>query len=325
MDPPSSTRPWVAVQRNPTSGAGVNRAEILSLCSHLRRLGIRPRVFSRRDRLAERLSQPERRASLICLVAAGGDGTVGDLINRFPDVPLTILPLGTENLLARYLGIPCDGRTVAELIAQGYRRQLDVGLLNGRRFMLMVSAGFDADVVHRLHARRSGNIRKSNYIQPILETLRTYRYPKLRVTVDGEGASTGRPLGRRRPWGSSWPVKGRLVMVANLPEYALGLPIAGDAAGDDGLLDLRIFKRRSAFQMIRYLINVALRRHEELADVRVARVRTVRIESKVPVPVQCDGDPAGFTPAEISVLPGALTVLVPKAPGAADPSPRELK
>ena len=43
-------------------------------------------------------------------------------------------------------------------------------------------------------------------------------------------------------------------MVANLPEYALGLPIAGDAAGDDGLLDLRIFKRRSAFQMIRYLI-----------------------------------------------------------------------
>ena len=70
---------------------------------------------------------------------------------------------------------------------------------------------------------------------------------------------------------------------------------------------------------------MALRRHEELADVQVARVRTVRIESKVPVPVQCDGDPAGFTPAEISVLPGALTVLVPKAAGAADSSPRELQ
>jgi diacylglycerol kinase family enzyme len=315
----------VAVQRNPTSGPGVKRAEIVSLCTHLRRLGIRPRVFSRRERLTERLSQPERRAGLICLVAAGGDGTVGDLINRFPDVPLTILPLGTENLLARYLGIPCDGRVVAELIAQGSERRLDVGVLNGRRFMMMVSAGFDADVVHRLHARRSGNIRKSNYIQPILETLRRYRYPKLRVTVDGEDPSSGRPLARTSRWGSSWPVKGRLVMVANLPEYALGLPVAGDAAGDDGLLDLRIFKRRSAFQMIRYLINVALRRHEELADVQVARVRTVRIESKVPVPVQCDGDPAGFTPAEISVLPGALTVLVPKGVGAIPSSPRELQ
>jgi diacylglycerol kinase family enzyme len=255
---------------------------------------------------------------LICLVAAGGDGTVGDLINRFPDVPLTILPLGTENLLARYLGIPCDGRAVAELITRGCQRRLDVGLLNGWRFMLMVSAGFDADVVHRIHARRAGNIRKWNYIQPILETLRRYRYPELRVTVDVESASTGHRSEQSRPGDSSWPVEGRFVMVANLPEYALGLPIAGDAAGDDGLLDLRIFKRGSAFQMIRYLYNVALRRHEQLADVRVARVRTVRIESKVPVPVQCDGDPAGFTPAEISVLPGALTVLVPQAAGAAD-------
>lgn len=64
--------------------------------------------------------------------------------------------------------------------------------------------------------------------------------------------------------------------------------------------------------MIRYLYNVAIRRHETLADVGVARVRSVRIESRLPVPLQCDGDPAGFTPAEISVLPGALTLFVPQ-------------
>jgi diacylglycerol kinase family enzyme len=238
---------------------------------------------------------------LICLVAAGGDGTVGDLVNRFPDVPLAILPLGTENLLARHLGIPCDGRFVAELIARRSTRQIDVGLLNGRRFTLMVSAGFDADVVHRVHARRQGNIRKSNYIQPILETLRSYRYPEMRVTVDAQGPPAERPLA------------GRLVVVANLPEYALGLPIAAGAAGDDGLLDLRLFQRPSGFQMFRYLYKVARRQHEELPDVRVSRVRTVRIDSDLPVPIQCDGDPGGWTPAEISILPGGLTVLVPKA------------
>ena len=297
----------MAIQRNPSSGDGVKRAEILALCTRLRSHGIRPRLFSRRERLAERLNRPEGRNDLVCLVAAGGDGTVSDLINRFPDVPLTILPLGTENLLARHLGIPCNGRFVADLIAQGTTRRIDVGLLNGRRFTLMVSAGFDADVVHRVHANRRGNIRKSNYIQPFLDTLRTYRYPKLRVTVDGEGPARGRTvqsLGR--------PLFGRLVFVANLPEYALGLPIAGSAADGDGLLDLRIFKRASAFQMFRYLYNVALRRHETLADVTVARVRSVRIESRLPVPLQCDGDPAGFTPAEISVLPGALTLFVPQ-------------
>jgi diacylglycerol kinase family enzyme len=319
------TAPWVAIQRNPVSGAGAKRAEILALCKQLRRLGIRLRVFSRRERLAERLGRPDGRNGLICLVAAGGDGTVGDLINRFPDLPLTILPLGTENLLARHLGIPCNGQFVAEVIAQGITRRIDIGLLNGKRFTLMVSAGFDADVVHRTHGRRQGNIRKSNYIQPILETLRTYRYPEMRVAVDEEGPPAGGSLSDSNVGASPVPLSGRLVVVANIPEYALGLPIAGSAVGDDGLLDLRVFQRPSAFQMMRYLYKVARRQHEELADVRVARIRTVRIDSDVPVPLQCDGDPAGWTPAEISVLPGALTLLVPRSAGPASGSSRDLQ
>jgi diacylglycerol kinase (ATP) len=318
------SRPWVAIQRNPSSGDGLKRAEILALCTQLRIHGIRPHLFSHRDRLAERLNRPGGRNGLVCLVAAGGDGTVGDLINRFPDLPLTLLPLGTENLLARHFGIPCNGRFVAELIARGITRRIDLGLLNGRRFTLMVSAGFDADIVHRVHASRRGNIRKANYVQPFLDTLRTYRYPKLRVTVDGEGPP---PAGQLSLWGSKASpgvLLGRLVFVANLPEYALGLPIAGSAADSDGLLDLRIFERPSAFQMFRYLYNVALRRHETLADVRVARVRSVRLESRLPVPLQCDGDPAGFTPAEISVLPGALTLFVPQNCGSAGPESEPL-
>src|SRR5262249_5812788 len=142
---------------------------------------------------------------------------------------------------------------------------------------------------------------------------------KLRVTAVGEGPPFAVETGSDESGDSAKPVSGRLVIVANLPEYALGLPIAGDASGDDGLLDLRLFQRPSTFQMVRYLYNVALSRHEALADVRSARVRTVRIDSKVPVPLQCDGDPAGFTPAEISVLPGALTVLAPQAASAAGP------
>jgi len=96
-----------------------------------------------------------------------------------------------------------------------------------------------------------------------------------------------------------------------LPKYALGLPLAADALSDDGLLDLRLFERPSAFQMIRYLYKVARREHETLPDVRVGRFRRVRIGSKIPVPIQCDGDPAGWTPAEISILPGALSLFVP--------------
>jgi len=294
--------PWVAIQRNPTSGAGLQRAELLHLVSHLRRLGIRPRLYSRRERLQERLENPEDRKQLVCLVAAGGDGTVGDLVNRYPDLPLAVLPLGTENLLAGYLGIPSSGRFVAEMIAAGTTRTIDVGVINGRRFLLMVTAGFDADIIHRTHARRTGHIRKWNYLQPILESLRSYRYPKLRVSAEGGDLATEKPL------------SGRLVVVANLPAYAMGLPLAASAEESDGLLDLRVFRRRSAFQMFRYLYMVILRQHETLADVVSGRARRVQITCDTPVPIQCDGDPAGFTPAEVSILPGALTLIVPKSP-----------
>jgi diacylglycerol kinase (ATP) len=293
--------PWVAIQRNPTSGTGLQRAELLHLVSNLRRLGIRPRLYSRRERLQARLEIAGEREALVCLVAAGGDGTVGDLTNRFPDLPLAVLPLGTENLLAGHLGIPSDGKFVAEMIAAGCQRAVDVGVINGRRFLLMVTAGFDADVVHRAHARRTGHIRKWNYLQPIWESLRSYRYPKLRVSAEGGDLPGGRPL------------SARLVVVANLPAYAMGLPLAMSAEGADGLLDLRLFHRRSAFQMLRYLYKVLLRQHETLADVVSGRAKQVRITCDTPAPIQCDGDPAGFTPAEVTVLPRALTLIVPKS------------
>jgi YegS/Rv2252/BmrU family lipid kinase len=293
--------PWVAIQRNPTSGAGLQRAELLQLVRHLRRLGIRPRLYSRRERLEARLQNPEERQRLVCLVAAGGDGTIGDLANRFPDLPLAVLPLGTENLLARHLGIPSDGRFVAEMIAAGCTRAIDVGVVNGRRFLLMVTAGFDADIVHRTHARRTGHIRKWNYLQPIWESLRSYRYPKLRISAEGGDLASENSL------------SARLVVVANLPAYAMGLPLAMSADGSDGLLDLRLFRRRSAFQMFRYLYKVLLRQHETLADVVSGRARRVRITCDTAVPLQCDGDPAGFTPADITILPGALTLIVPES------------
>ena len=168
---------------------------------------------------------------------------------------MAVLPLGTENLLAGDLKIPGNGRFVAEMIAAGCCRTIDVGVVNGRRFLLMVTAGIDADIVHKMQARRRGHIRKWNYLQPILDTLRSYRYPKLRISAEGGDLSVDQPL------------SGRLVVVANLPAYAMGLPLAASAEGSDGLFDLRVFRRRSAFQMLRYLYKVLLRQHETLADV----------------------------------------------------------
>ena len=290
-------RPWVAIQRNPTSGAGPNHGVLLELVRQLRQHGLTPRLFSNRERMKRRLEDPRRRDELVCIVAAGGDGTVGDVVNRFPGLPLAILPLGTENLLARYLGIPKSGRAVADMIARNHRRRFDLGLLGERRFTLMASFGFDADVVHREHAERTGHITKIRYVKPIWQSLRKYQYPSMRLYIDG----------------SDVPITARLSVLVNIPGYAMGLRVADSAQGDDGLLDLRLFERGSTFQMFRYIYKVFTNAHERLKDVQSLRASRVRIEADDPVPIQIDGDPVGWTPAEVRVLPAALEVFVPQS------------
>lgn len=286
---------WVLIQFNPTSGFGGNRRHIAELVRELKRHGLRPRLFSKRERLALWLSDPTRRAKVVCAVAAGGDGTFRDLIRRCPGTRVAILPLGTENLLARRLGIPKSGKALAAMIAAGSVRRLDLGRLGDRPFTIMASAGFDAAIIHQAAAKRKGNIHRLSYIQPILHSLRTYAYPDIRVWVDDCAT----------PHVAKWAV------LVNLPAYALGLKMAPSAAADDGVLDLRLFLQGSPIRTFGYYYNLWWGSHERLTDVKSIPVRRVRMEADVPVPIQLDGDPQGWTPAEFDVLPGAIEVVVP--------------
>lgn len=288
-------RPWVAIQRNPTSGTGRNRVEIVNLVRRLRQHGLLPRVYSQRERLDAKLDDPLARETLHCIVAAGGDGTVCDVANRFPGVSIATLPLGTENLLSKYLQIPRSGAFVGDMVAAKQTKQIDMGELNGRRFILMASFGFDADVVHRTHARRTGHISKLNYLQPIAKSLRKYQYPEITLHADGTDIT----------------LAGRMAVVVNIPAYALGLRFVESSEPDDGKFDVCVFERGSAFQMIRYFYKVAKGRHLQMDDVKTFRAAEVSVTSDTPVPAQVDGDPAGWTPCQLKVSPRTLEIIVP--------------
>lgn len=288
---------WVAIQRNPKSGAGRQARPLLQLIKELRQQGLRPRLYSRREELDAAVRDPLRRSTLKGIVAAGGDGTLLDVLNRHPDVPIAILPLGTENLCAKYLGIPRDGKFVARMIVAGKTARFDVGQLGEKRFMVMASVGFDAYVIHAMHATRRGSITRWSYLRPISNCLASYHYPELRVYVD------------KHPK----PVTGRMVVIANLPSYALGLRVASDARGDDGILDVRVLQRGSILQMFRYLGLIYYRWHERVRDIVPLTGWNIRIESDEPVPVQIDGDPAGFTPVDITIEKSAGELFVPES------------
>jgi diacylglycerol kinase (ATP) len=177
----------------------------------------------------------------------------------------------------------------------------------------MAGIGFDADVVTRHHLARvgrSGVARPTNrvsYVEAVLRSSLEYRFPPLTVRIADPGREE--------------VLTGTSVFVFNLPRYALGLPFAPAALGDDGLLDLVVFRNAGPFQALYYLWLVVRGLHLDTPGVFHRRVRKVVVSSVAPVPVQLDGDPGGHVAAgdgpdaawTIEVLPHALDVLVPGA------------
>ncbi len=295
MDHPKPIR--VPILANPMAGAVQSRRPVEALAWRLRALGLEPVICWRRQELAQAVAGGA--TAVRCVVAAGGDGTLLEVLNRAPGLPVALLPVGTENLVAGYCGVSRSPAALAHLIAAGHLRRIDAARANQRVFCLMASAGFDAGVVHHVHQRRRGHITRLTYALPLLQSITEYRYPP----IDVEVAETGERL------------RGSLAFLFNVPRYGLGLQIAPDARPEDGLLDLYVFERPGLPALLGYALAVLRGRHLQLADVHHRRVRGVRLSSPGAVPLQTDGDPAGWLPATVEVLPQKLTLVVPGAGG----------
>ena len=289
-------RRWVAIAANPYSGMRPNRKAVEQFAETLKRHGLKPRIIWDPLEREVLLQDPDLPRQCRCVVAAGGDGTVCTIINDKPVIPLAVLPLGSENLFASEMGFTADAEALAQAIAIGRTRSVDLGCVRGRRFSLMVSVGFDAEVVRRvgLWRAKSGGLKRVNrlsYLKPILEAL--FRYPFEEIELEADGAR----------------VRGTHAFIFNLPRYPLPLALAHDAQSDDGLLDWIVLERPGALNIINYFWRLRRRKSRRRPDIIRGRARIVRITGVRTVPVQLDGDPFGFTPVEAQAVPGALQVI----------------
>lgn len=240
----------------------------------------------------------DARAVVVC----GGDGTVREAASALSGraLPLTVLPLGTENIFAKVFGYRADAQFLARLLEDGKVRHLDMGQANGRVFLTVCGVGFDAEVVARLSALRAGHISHMSYIGPILRTWWGHRFEPLRIVADGIEVFAGRGL----------------AFVGNLNRYAMGLRILARARCDDGLLDLCVFPCSSRLGLAAHSLRTLLGRHTESGGTVYRQCRSIQIFSDDHVPVELDGDLAGHLPQEIKVLERSLAVLLPPSDGA---------
>jgi diacylglycerol kinase family enzyme len=289
----------VVILINPKAGQNAAQLWAQRLAELLRKRNFHTELFTD---LAEATLQANRwhaEGRLRALVGAGGDGTAAELVNQTAEgVPITLLPAGNSNLLARYFHLSRDPETLCRTLAEGVAAKLDAGLANGRVFLLMAGCGFDAEVVRRVHARRTGRVSHCTYVRPIAEAVWSYEFPELRVQYQQDGLATTEQSVR-------W------MFAFNLPCYGGGLRIAPQADGSDGLLDACGFRRGHLWPGLGYVANILLGRHQGLADWTAWRARQLRITSEAQVPYQLDGDPGGVLPLDIRVLPGRLTLVVP--------------
>lgn len=234
-------------------------------------------------------------------VVMSGDGLIGAVGGAMAssETPLGLIPCGRGNDLARVLGVPDDPEGAVATVLGGNTRQIDVGEVNGKRFLGIVSVGFDSEASRIANETRF--LRGSLvYAYAALRTLLGWKPARFTIAVDGE---------RTR-------VSGYSVSVANSQAYGGGMFIAPGAKLDDGEFDIVCVGEVGKLRFVSNLPRVFKGTHVEKDEVRVFRAPQLELSASRPFPVYADGEHLTDLPASLRILPRALSVLVPAQPEA---------
>ncbi len=256
-------------------------------------------ILTRKDENVGEVIRGRLKEGFDLVVAAGGDGTVSAVINGLigTSIPLSIIPMGTGNLLAKELHIPLEIKDAVAVISSSPRyKKIDAMKIGKLVFVLNASVGYSPIIMRSTttsQKNRFGNL--AYLVNAIIHSFRL-RFHGYEITVDGK-VHTGRAFE---------------CIVFNAGALARTLyPKGPDVAVDDGHLDIWILSVTKGLDYFRYLFYALVGQPGKLLPPMLSAERTVSIKSKRSVLVQVDGDVIGKTPVEIEVLPGALTVLVP--------------
>lgn len=249
------------------------------------------------------------------VLAAGGDGTLGEVANGLADSDtiLGLLPVGTGNSFAKELQLPRPTRwdkhkllQAADALAAGRVQRMDLGQLSpqggksGRYWMLWAGVGVDGFLVNRLEPRPKWSKKLGTVGYTIQGLAIAMQLPPLqaRVVVDDE----------------IFEDRYVLVLVSNCRLYAGGvLQLSPQAKLDDGLFEIWLFRGEGLPRTVHHLLSVKLHRHIQNDNIIVVNGRQVMVQTDPISYVQTDGEKAGNSPFICKIKPGAIRLLVPEA------------
>jgi len=282
---------------NPSAGGSRTPALLPQVQAAMRERGIEYRiVFTESLEHGCREARAAAEAGEVPVVMSG-DGLIGQVGGALAGTGalMGVIPGGRGNDLARVLGIPTEVEGAVEVLAGGRAREIDVGEVNGKRFLGIASCGFDSDA-NRIANETKWVRGRLVYAYAALRALAAWKPATFMLDIDGD---------RKQ-------VTGYTVAAANSSSYGGGMIAAPQAEIDDGLLDVGATGNVGKLRFLRGLLQIFEGEHLETLEVQTWRAAEVRIEADRRFAVYADGDHLADLPATVRILPGALRMLVPE-------------
>ena len=303
---------------NPVAGRSVDPEDFRTLLRDLPNVELR---VSGAPGDAIELARVAAREGFGTIVAAGGDGTMSEVVtglsDHLDDVRTGFIPIGTGNDFAHSVGIPLNVEAAIRILQDDAERRVDIVRLTplqpavgtsgpietlysaastGPLYLNTAVVGFAGRIANQLDARMRRRWGGLMYLRAAITELADLKSYRMHLTFDDT---------------ESVEVEALMVIVANGPHAAGGIPLAPAARMDDGLLDIVIIPRKSAFGILRLIPSVLRGTHLKRKGVTLRRAASLTLESTPSAWVNVDGETAGARPFEFQVLPRALRVAVP--------------
>ena len=293
-------RSSIVLISNPAArGASLRKFE--SASAFLREKGFDTKMFlTEKSGDATRLAKEAVRKGPYAIMAAGGDGTINEVINGMvkSDVPLAILPLGTTNVLAKELGIPEEIYSALDTAVSKSAKTVSVGKIelepdtdsaHFRYFCLMAGIGFDGKAVHDVNKASKKKSGKTAYILSGIKNFLSYSPNQLFYEIDGKEYT------------------GYCSITGKASRYGGNFRITPDADLSSPVLYTCIFQGNKRSDLLRYVYRIIT--GKLMGERDIVYLKSTSVEVLGTAHVQIDGDYLGVTPAKITVVKDALKII----------------
>lgn len=281
---------------NPVSGSGEIKAKVDGIIELFQRRGfqvIPHKLLGKAD--VKNAFDNFNVNEYYAVVAAGGDGTVHDVLNSMMNadinLPLGIIPSGTSNDFANYLSLPKSTDECIEIIAKGNCQYTDIGLVNNRHFINVVAGGILSSIAHKAKKELKNYLGMFAYYIRALEEIRNIKPFHIELESDTQNISD----------------QVLMFLILNT-SIAGGFKVAPSALINDGMMDVFVIKDCTIADFAGLFLKLLRGEHVQDEKIIYFQAKELKINCDSKVELDIDGERGKDFPLEIKVLPNCIRV-----------------